>query len=162
MSTPSRSAMLVCTAAAATAAVQPWLMLALGEVDVSTLNSLLANAEVAGRMFTALLVFMPPMFVAYWIATRAVAGAVPTLASFASFAFALWFALEPLPRSFDLWVVHARWLPAPSIHCWRCGRGNVHSEGERTGRATRRQARRKRVTDRSVRRGGVQRPAVSV
>jgi hypothetical protein len=111
MTIPTRAALMACSVAAAIAAIQPWLIPALGEADVSTLATLRENTELAGRMFTALLVFMPPMFIAYWIATRAVADAVPTLASFASFAFALWFALELLPRSFDLWVVHARWLP---------------------------------------------------
>jgi hypothetical protein len=111
MTIPSRAALIGCTVAAAVAAIQPWLMLALGEANVSTLNTLNDDAEIAARMFTALLVFMPPMFISYWIATRAVAATAPTLASFAAFAFALWFALELLPRSFDLWVVHARWLP---------------------------------------------------
>lgn len=107
----SRSALFLCAAAASIAAVQPWLMLAIGDADVSSLEAMDRNPEVAGRMLLAMLVFMPPMFIAYWIATRSVALLYPTLASFAFYGFALWFALELLPRSFDLLVVHGRWLP---------------------------------------------------
>lgn len=87
------------------------MMLAIGDADVSSLEAMDRNPEVAGRMLLAMLVFMPPMFIAYWIATRSVALLYPTLASFAFYGFALWFALELLPRSFDLLVVHGRWLP---------------------------------------------------
>jgi hypothetical protein len=62
-------------------------------------------------MFLAMLAFMPFMFVAYWIATKSMAHAHPELASLSLFFFGLWFALELLPRTFDLLVVHGRWLP---------------------------------------------------
>lgn len=107
----SRTSLWVCAAAAAVAATQPWLMLALGDADVTSLAALSANPTRAGRMFTTLLLFMPPMFVAYWIATRAVAGVFPAVAGIAAWLFGLWFALELLPRSFDVWVVQQRWLP---------------------------------------------------
>jgi hypothetical protein len=97
--------------AAGLAALQPWIILALGDSDLTSLETLAAGREAAGRMFAALLAFMPAMFVAYWIATRHRLATWPVTASFALYGFALWFALELLPRSFDLLVVHGQWLP---------------------------------------------------
>jgi hypothetical protein len=111
MTRPSSRALAVCAAAAGLAACQPWLMLALGDVDLGSLQALSATPALAGRMFAALLLFMPPMFVAYWIATWQFRPVLPVTASLALYCFGLWFALELLPRSFDWLVVHARWLP---------------------------------------------------
>jgi hypothetical protein len=110
MSLPARAWWLIIVAAAL-AALQPWTLLLFGEVNPSSLGTLAAEPAVARRMFIVFLVFMPPMFVAYWTAARSFALGWPLTVSFASFAFGLWFALELLPRSFDLWVVQERWLP---------------------------------------------------
>jgi hypothetical protein len=112
MSKPvSGSALAVGMVAAAIAALQPWTMLAIGDADVSSLTALGSDPVSSRRMFVAMLAFMPPIFIAYWIATRVIAGAFPVTASFAAFAVALWFVLELLPRSFDLLAVQGRWLP---------------------------------------------------
>jgi hypothetical protein len=107
----TRGSLLACMVAAALAASQPWLMLVIGIADTSSLASLAEDTALARRMFTVLCVLMPPMFVAYWLATRACVQIMPATASFALYAFGLWFALELLPRSFDLFVVLDRWLP---------------------------------------------------
>jgi hypothetical protein len=112
MTAPARPAWRLAAVAAAFAALQPCALLAFGEADPSSLASLATDAALARRMFVVYLVFMPAMFVAYWIAARSFAVGWPVTVSFATFAFALWFALELLPRSFDLWVVEGRWLPA--------------------------------------------------
>jgi hypothetical protein len=103
-------ALLLGVAASAVAALQPWTMLAVGDADVSSLTALAKNPAQSKRMFVAMLAFMPAIFVAYWIAVRDVAGRMPVTAPFAALAFATWFLLEILPRSFDLWVVQGRWL----------------------------------------------------
>lgn len=108
----SKPALRLGMIAALAAALQPWLLMALGEPDVSTLAGLAADPAAGRRVFAAMLLFMPPMFVAYWIGSLERLPAARLRASLALFAFALWFALELGPRSFDLWVVHARWLPA--------------------------------------------------
>jgi hypothetical protein len=112
MSLLARPAWGLAAAAAGVAALQPWMLLMLGEANPSSLATLASQPDVSHRMFVVFLVFMPPMFVAYWVAVRSFALGWPLLTSFASFAFASWFALELLPRSFDLWVVQGRWLPA--------------------------------------------------
>jgi hypothetical protein len=97
--------------AAALAALQPWLLLLLGEPDVSSLAALAADPLKSKRIFVVMLLFIPAMFVAYWIAAADCLSVNPIYGTFTLFAFALWFALELGPRSFDLWIVQNRWLP---------------------------------------------------
>lgn len=98
--------------AAGIAAMQPLMLWLLGEANVSSLAALSADPAGSRRMFVVLFAFMPAMFLAYWIAAQVARSIMPVTATFVIFAVSLWFALELLPRSFDLWVVQGRWLPS--------------------------------------------------
>jgi hypothetical protein len=123
----SRLPLLIALGAAALAALQPWLLLMLGEANPASLASLATDPALSARMFAVLLAFMPAMFLAYWLASLDRFVVNPALASLALFTFAFWFALELLPRAFDLWVVQGRWLPR-FLAASEAGRAELESD----------------------------------
>jgi hypothetical protein len=108
----SRWALKLGAIAAIAASLQPWLLLVLGDPDTSSLATIAGDAARVRMLFWVMLLFIPPMFLAYWVAVVDRLARSPHLASLALFFLALWFALELGPRSFDLWVVHGKWASA--------------------------------------------------
>jgi hypothetical protein len=107
-----RTALGIGACSALAAAAQPWFLLAVGDPDTSSLAAVAAGADHYGLVARAMLAFVPVMFVAYWTACVDRWTASPFLALSAALAFSGWFILEILPRSFDVWVVHAQWSQA--------------------------------------------------
>lgn len=108
----SKAALRFGVLAAVLAALQPWLLLLLGEPDTASLGALAADPATSQRHFWIMLACIPAMFAAYGVASLERFTPTSLCAAIAPLAFAVWFVLEMGPRSFDLWVVQGRWLPA--------------------------------------------------
>jgi hypothetical protein len=99
--------------AAFMAATQPWVLLVIGDLDTSSLSTLISQPSARWHLsLWLMLLFMPIMFSAYLAAAMACWHDRPLLASLAIAAFVLWFLLELGVRSVDLFTVAARWVPA--------------------------------------------------
>lgn len=95
------------------AALQPWALLVIGDVDTSSLAVLVTQPSANWRLgLWLMLLAMPPMFLAYLIAALSCWRQRPIVLTIAIGAFFLWFVLELTVRSVDLFAVAGRWAPA--------------------------------------------------
>jgi hypothetical protein len=109
----SRNLIRLGAVAAFLAAVQPWALLVIGDVDASSLGALAAQSSARWHVsLWLMLLFVPLMFAAYLAVASALWYEHPPTAALAIAAFCLWFLLEVGLRSIDLFTVAGRWVPA--------------------------------------------------
>lgn len=109
----SRNLIRLGAVAAFLAAVQPWALLVIGNLDAASLGALAALPSARWHLsLWLMLLFMPLMFCAYLAVASACWHERPSAAALAIASFSLWFLLELGLRSIDLFTVAGRWVPA--------------------------------------------------